>query len=396
VKSSPVGNVAEVFNGKTPSKTEQRTSGYPVLKIRDVDEVGNFRGSFSGFVDRDLADKHVRKKIVGGETLILNAAHSSTHVASKTFYASQEVESAIATGEWLMIRWNPSLVDERYGFHWVNLPKTRFLLRRLVNGIHLYPKDVQRLIIPLPPLDEQKRIARILDQADAHRAKRRETIKQLDALVQSVFLDMFGDPVTNPKGWIDKPLGELCPNGFRNGISPSTNGTYHGVVLTLSAITGKRFDGSKTKVAVFDNEPQLDQRVDKNLFLICRGNGNNRLVGSGKFAAAKCADTIFPDTMIACRPDPELLEPAFFEIVWESEAVRRQVETMARTTNGTHKINQKSLASIRLPLPSLEKQTLFQRFFEKTTNLRLDMEQALYQLDSLFSSLQSRAFKGEL
>ena len=55
--------------------------------------------------------------------------------------------------------------------------------------------------IPLPPLDEQKRIAGILDAADALRAKRREAIAQLDTLLQSTFLDMFGDPVTNPKGW---------------------------------------------------------------------------------------------------------------------------------------------------------------------------------------------------
>ena len=56
--------------------------------------------------------------------------------------------------------------------------------------------------IPLPPLAEQKRIAGILDAADALRAKRREALAQLDTLLQSTFLDMFGDPVTNPKGWM--------------------------------------------------------------------------------------------------------------------------------------------------------------------------------------------------
>jgi hypothetical protein len=59
----------------------------------------------------------------------------------------------------------------------------------------------QLTAIPLPPLPEQKRIAAILDAADALRAKRRESIKQLDALIQSTFIDMFGDPVTNPMGW---------------------------------------------------------------------------------------------------------------------------------------------------------------------------------------------------
>ena len=65
------------------------------------------------------------------------------------------------------------------------------------------------LQIPLPPLPEQKRIAKILDAADALRAKRRESLAQLDSLLQSTFLDMFGDPVTNPMGWEVKTLGEV-------------------------------------------------------------------------------------------------------------------------------------------------------------------------------------------
>ena len=62
-------------------------------------------------------------------------------------------------------------------------------------------KFLKECEIPLPPLPEQKRIAAILDAADALRAKRRESIEQLDSLIQSTFLEMFGDPVTNPKGW---------------------------------------------------------------------------------------------------------------------------------------------------------------------------------------------------
>ena len=71
---------------------------------------------------------------------------------------------------------------------------------------HLSPN--LELQIPLPPLAEQKRIAGILDAADALRAKRREALAQLDTLLQSTFLDMFGDPVTNPMGWEVRELKE--------------------------------------------------------------------------------------------------------------------------------------------------------------------------------------------
>ena len=80
-------------------------------------------------------------------------------------------------------------------------------LRSGAAGQRRVPADFfAALQIPLPPLDEQKRIAGILDAADALRAKRREALAELDTLLQSTFLDMFGDPVTNPMGWEERHL----------------------------------------------------------------------------------------------------------------------------------------------------------------------------------------------
>ena len=72
-----LSKVASVFNGKTPSKTDQRSSGYPVLKIKDISEDKCFKGIFESFVDTDFAEKFNEKKIVSGDILILNAAHNA-------------------------------------------------------------------------------------------------------------------------------------------------------------------------------------------------------------------------------------------------------------------------------------------------------------------------------
>jgi type I restriction enzyme S subunit len=77
----------------------------------------------------------------------------------------------------------------------------------------LSPTSLAELRIPLPPLPEQRRIAEILDKADALRAKRRAALAQLDTLTQSIFLDMFGDPSTNSKEWLVAPLSELADIG---------------------------------------------------------------------------------------------------------------------------------------------------------------------------------------
>ena len=84
------------------------------------------------------------------------------------------------------------------------------LVDRAAKGKTLNKAKLKILKIPLPPLAEQKRIAAILDAADALRAKRREALAQLDTLLQSTFLDMFGDPVTNPMGWEKPRLEDLC------------------------------------------------------------------------------------------------------------------------------------------------------------------------------------------
>ena len=76
----------------------------------------------------------------------------------------------------------------------------------------------KKLQIPLPPLAEQKRIAGILDAADALRAQRRESLAQLDTLLKSTFLDMFGDPVTNPMGWEALPLGKVIKVKSGDGL----------------------------------------------------------------------------------------------------------------------------------------------------------------------------------
>jgi len=259
------------------------------------------------------------------------------------------------------------------------------------------PKEIFRQIeFPLPPLPEQKRIAAILDAADALRARRRTALAELDALLQSTFLDMFGDPVTNPMGWEEHHFSTLAGNSFRNGLSPSTKGDLTGEVLTLSAITGGRFDFTCKKLATFDKEPTSNQRVTKGTFLICRGNGNKSLVGIGAYSDRSDDSVCFPDTMIGVNVDLDIVTLPYLHFVWNSNHVRMQLEQGARTTNGTFKVNQQLLRTIQIPLPPLNLQCRFATIVESVEQQKDRMNAHQTELDSLFASLQSRAFNGEL
>lgn len=209
-KSVALADVSDVFNGKTPSKDDQRDVGHPVLKIKDVGENGFFKGDFESFVDSELAKKFPGKYLEIDDSLILNAAHNSDYVGSKQYRAEQAVVGSLPTGEWLIARANKNKLHPRFLNYWLQSPQARFQIKQLVKGIHLYPKDVMRLEIPIPPLPEQKRIAAILDKADAIRRKRQQAIQLADDFLRAMFLDMFGDPVTNPKGFRKGSITELA------------------------------------------------------------------------------------------------------------------------------------------------------------------------------------------
>lgn len=204
-----LGAVASVFNGKTPSKDEQRESGHPVLKIKDVSENGSFRGKFSGFVDEPLASKYEAKWISPGDTLILNAAHNADYVASKSYLATEAVAGALPTGEWAVVRPDPAKLLPQYCHYWLRSEPASRAIKFLVKGIHLYPKDIAALAIRVPNLVEQRRIVDLLSRAENIVRMRREAEKKAKEIIPALFLEMFGDPATNPKGWPTQTFRDL-------------------------------------------------------------------------------------------------------------------------------------------------------------------------------------------
>jgi len=272
----------------------------------------------------------------------------------------------------------------------------RFLPLKTLNKSAAIPglnrEDAYRLSVDVPPLEEQRRIAAILDKADALRRRRKRSLDLFDTLSQSILLEMFGSLARHRMTTLSDALSEP----LRNGLSPAKAGTFPGRVLTLSSITGKIFKPSAAKDAMFEYEPPARQRVEKGQFLICRGNGNKSLVGIGVFAPASMKETAFPDTMIAGRVDNTKFDFHYFQDVWNSALVREQIEKSARTTNGTFKVNQHTLDAIEIPAPSLDLQIAYGTRVSSIKGQAAQSEDQLSHFESLFSSLQSRAFSGQL
>jgi type I restriction enzyme S subunit len=377
--TAPIGELTEILSGFA-FKSEQFNKsgeGLPLIRIRDVIE-GTSDTYYSGDYNSEFLIKN-------GDALIgMDGQFNLACWRGGPALLNQRVCKIKATDERL---------DQGYLLHFLPSALKEIEDRTpFVTVKHLSVKSLREIEISLPPLLEQRRIAAILDKADALRAKRREAIAKLDQLLQSVFLEMFGDPVTNPKGWPMKFFGEVCESSFRNGLSPSTSGSVPGKVLTLSAITGQHFQSHHQKEALFDRYPSDNQRVKIDTFLICRGNGNQQLVGVGVFPSHDLSDVCFPDTIIGANIAKDRVSPRFMEQIWGSSLVRNQIESGARTTNGTFKINQKTLEKISIPIPPRELQDHFESISTKLMTLRSMMSVSAGLINENFRSLQQRIF----
>lgn len=253
--------------------------------------------------------------------------------------------------------------------------------------------------IPLPPLPEQKRIAAILDAADAMRTKRRESLAQLDVFIQSTFLDMFGDPTTNPKGWNVKPLRHGV-NSFEGGknLMPTEDERTDGIrVLKVSAVTSGEYRPDESKSFSNDEIVPTHQIVRTGDLLISRAN-TAALVGAVCYVWKTNGLEMLPDKIWRFVWNQEKwIEPLFMLHMARSVYFREQLIQRATGTSGSMKnIGKSKMLEIPIPLPPLDLQRRFATIVEAVEKQKDRLRAHLAELDTLFASLQHRAFNGEL
>ncbi len=244
--------------------------------------------------------------------------------------------------------------------------------------------------IPVPPLPEQRRIAAILDQADALRAKRREGLSLLDNLTQSIFLDIFGDPAINPMGWGISQLGSLCD--VRDGTHDSPKFLSDGFPLvTTKNLRNGKIDLSEAGLISEKDYIAINRRskVDEGdiLMPMIGTIGNPVLVDiKPKFAIKNMALIKF---------HPSSPDRNFILCFLKSDHFRKIVAM--KNKGGTQKFL--ALGEIRalpIPVPPKTLQAKFTYYISELNNHLLKQLDSLAELDELFTSLQHRAFRGEL
>jgi type I restriction enzyme S subunit len=253
---------------------------------------------------------------------------------------------------------------------------------------------VEGIRIPLPPLAEQKRIAGILDAADALRAKRRESLAQLDTLLQSTFLDMFGDPITNTKDWEVGVVGDLLESanyGTSKKADPE-NGAYP--ILRMNNITySGAWDFTSLKYIDLGDKELSKHLVHKGQILFNRTN-SKKLVG--KTAVYRENEPMAFAGYLVRGIVNESAAPEYVGAFMNTPQMKKFLRSKCKNIVGMANINAKEFQAIPIPKPPVDLQRRFAAIVETVENQKDSHRAHLDELDTLFSSLQSRAFRGDL
>jgi type I restriction enzyme S subunit len=368
-------SVVDITMGQAPKGDSYNLVGEGLPLIAGAGDFGHARPAAKKFTSAP------GKVCQGGDIILgIRATIGEKVVADRAYCLGRGVASLRPRGE----------LNNRYLWHW--LTHANPVLSAKAKGAtfkQVAREDIGGLCIRLPSLPEQQRTAEILDKADALRTRRRAALAQLDTLTQSIFLDMFGDPIANPRGWPQEKLSTL--GSLDRGVSkhrprnaPELLGGPYPFVQTGDVANS---DGYIRDFTATYSEAGLRQSRMWPAGTLCITIAAN-IARTGILAFDAC----FPDSVVAFRAE----DPATVEFVraWLSFL---QASLEERAPESAQKnINLRILRGLEVPVPKRGAQREFARRVAAIEFLKSAYRGSLAELDALFTSLQHRAFRGEL
>ncbi|MDD5325395.1 MAG: restriction endonuclease subunit S [Polaromonas sp.] len=365
-----LGEAADILSGYAfKSELFSDSEGMPLIRIRDV-----VRGFTETRYSGEFGDEFV---VQNGEIVIgMDGNFNAAKWSGGPALLNQRV---------CKIKARESVLNENYLFHYLpNALKKIEDATPFVTVKHLSVKGIREIEIPIPPLSEQIRIAAILDKADVLRIKRREALAQLDNLAHSIFIEMFGDPATNPKGWPYKSLIGLG-KVVTGGTPPSSkSGMFDGPIPFVTP--GDLESDEPVKRSLTSEGAKESRTVRAGATLVC-------CIGAtiGKMGIAQ-VQSAFNQQLNAVEWSGEINDLYGYAVL---RFFKPTIKIWGASTT-LPILKKSSFEKIEIPVPPLTLQRAFAQRVNAAEKLRMMHRSSLIELDELFASLQKRAFKGEL
>ncbi|GAA3268863.1 restriction endonuclease subunit S [Paenarthrobacter aurescens] len=390
MKAAKLADVCDIIIGRTPSRSEPRfwAGDLPWLSIADMNQGRNLLRTKERVTSDAMQECKLR--IVEAGTVLMSFKLSIGKVGiARTRMATNEAIAALPVKD-------SSRLDSTYLSRVLESMDHTGAANRAAMGGTLNKASLAAIRIPIPPLEEQRRIAAVLDKADELRAKRRRAIAHLDALIQSIFHSMFGDPSKAEDG---QRLEELLAS-IDSGTSPVSEDRPatpdEWGILKVSAVTSQTYIDSENK-ALISSKPKTANEVCPGDVLFTRKN-TPKLVAAVAIVRRTRPRLLIPDLVFRLNiRDRTQLDPEYLQSVMAYPTQRASVQRLAGGSAASmSNISKSKLATVKIPVPPLELQQTFATRVAAVERLKETHRKHLAELDALFASLQNRAFKGEL
>lgn len=375
-----IGNIAQFINGAPFKPEDWCENGMKIIRIQNLTDPSKPYNKTNRIVDR----KYIVTK---GDVLVSWSATIDVF--------TWEDEDALLNQHIFKVVFDKSKVDK---FYFINaLKETINELTKLAHGAtmkHVVKGDFENHKIPLPALSDQLHIANILTKAENLIAKRKQSIALLDDYLKSTFLEMFGDPVRNEKGW--KILsGENYLSKLTVGvvIKPASYYVEKGIIALRSLNIRPNRIGLNNLVYFSQeaHEKELSKSIlrEGDVVFVRTGMTGTAAIIPKELDGCNCID------LIVARPKDGVMHPKYLVFFFNSDIGKRIVT--AKEVGGIQKhFNIGALRKLTIPVPSIELQTQFAQIVEKTEALKTQYQSSLHELEQLYGSLSQRAFRGEL
>lgn len=371
-----LGDVCQIMMGQAPPGHSYNDQGEGVPLVAGA---GDFAGTTPSVKKFTTAPGKVSRK---GDIILGIRASIGERVWSDRAYCLGRGVAGLRPSEKL---------DPNYLWHWLGHSADRLKSKgRGATFLQVNRADINEMEIPLPSLDEQRRIAAILDQADAVRLLRRDVIRQIAELSQSIFMDMFGDLPTSSFAQVSEVCERITVGVV---VKPASYYVEHGVpaLRTLNVKPGSINESELVYFSQEDNDGPLAKSKLRSGDLVVSRTGR---AGVAALVPAHLDGANAID-LIVVTPHHECVDGRYFETMLNSPIGARLVLGEQRGQIQQH-FNVGSLKTALLPFPELDRQREFARRIDQVRTVMADADTQLVEIDAIIAALQSRAFAGQL
>lgn len=382
-----LGDICSIVSGTTPKSNRPEYWDGDINWVTPAelnDDSDIIYESQRKITEQAVQDSSLKPFPAGTVLLSSRAPIGKVAIAGVEMYCNQGFKNLICSNR----------IYNRYLYHFLK-NSTEYLnsLGRGATFKEISKSIVENIEIPLPPLDEQRRIAAVLDKVSCLIAKRREQLDKLDELVKARFVEMFGDPVLNPMDWPTYHLADMADivSGITKGRKTKEQNLIEVPYMAVSNVKDGHIDWTTIKT-ILATQSEIDQyRLLPDDVLMTEGGDPDKL-GRGAIIQKPLENCIHQNHIFRVRLNENVILPVYFAEFLQHQKAKQYFLRCAKQTTGIASINMTQLKELPTLVPPRALQKDFTNTVERINKSKLTIQQSLDKLEVLKKALMQQYF----